>query len=102
MSLNHVGIAAPPAKYDAVVVFYPSALGLLNYTAILSLPEYIEKGSAETKVADFWTGKKDTAVARQESQTTCPAKGEYPVHFGYSHHLGSFFFLCSYLHGAIL
>lgn len=75
MSLNHVGIAAPPAKYDAVVAFYTHVLGPLNYTAIISLPGYVGMGSADTRVADFWIGRKDAAAAHQESHIAFLVKG---------------------------
>ncbi|GME54620.1 Glyoxalase family protein [Neofusicoccum parvum] len=79
MSINHVGIAAPPTKYEAVVAFYTSALGPLNYTAILSFPGGVGMGPADTKVPDFWIGQKDAASAQQESHVAFLAKDEAAV-----------------------
>lgn len=75
-SLSHVGIAAPPSKYDAVVAFYAHALAPLDYIALLTFPGVVGMGSAQTKVPDFWISSKDDAAAQQQSHIAFNAKGE--------------------------
>ncbi|KAB2577750.1 glyoxalase family protein [Lasiodiplodia theobromae] len=78
-SLSHVGIAAPPSKYDAVVAFYAHALAPLDYTALLTFPGLVGMGSAQTKVPDFWISSKDDAAAQQQTHIAFNAKDKDTV-----------------------
>lgn len=80
-AINHVGISAPPEKHEAVLAFYATALAPLNYTTLFSFPDYRGMGSTETKVPDFWIGKKDATPANQEFHIAFLARGVCLFHF---------------------